>query len=123
MVNTLINILIYLVVSAVVIWIVSNIRLGLTVRGFSSALVAAAVIALVGGMSAWLLGVLGINLTSGLLAAIISVIVAAIVLLISDRFLPGLEVQGFSGAVVAAIAIGIVGWFVTWVLSVIGIIV
>ena len=48
-------------------------------------------------------------------------IVAAVVLLISDKFLPGMEVDGFVGAIIAAIAIGVVGWLVTWLLSVIGI--
>ena len=35
---------------------------------------------------------------------------AAVVLMISDRFLPGLEVEGFSGVAVAAIALAVDCW-------------
>jgi putative membrane protein len=121
MINTLINILVYLVVSAVVIWIVGKLNFGLTVKSFGSALAAAAVIAIVGGLVAWLLGLLGITFGAGLLAAIVALIVAAVVLLVSDKFLPGMEVHGFMGAVVAAVGIGVVGWLVTWLLSLLGI--
>lgn len=122
MIDTLINILVYLVVSAVVIWLVGKMNFGLTVRSFGSALAAAAVIAIIGGLVAWLLGLLGITFGAGLLAAIVALIVAAAVLLISDKFLPGMEVQGFGGAIIAAVGIGVVGWFVTWVLSLLGIV-
>jgi putative membrane protein len=121
MINTLINILVYLVVSAVVIFIVGKLNLGLTVKSFGSALAAAAVIAIVGGLVAWLLGLLGISFGAGLLAAIVALIVAAVVLLVSDKFLPGMEVHGFMGAIVAAVGIGVVGWLVTWLLSLFGI--
>lgn len=121
MIDTLINILVYLVVSAIVIWIVGKLNFGLTVKSFGSALAAAAVIAIVGGLVAWLLGLLGITFGAGLLAAIVALIVAAAVLLVSDKFLPGMEVHGFMGAIVAAVGIGVVGWLVTWLLSLLGI--
>jgi putative membrane protein len=53
----------------------------------------------------------------GFLGAIIGLIVAAVILLISDRFVPGMKVAGFVGAIVAAIAIGVVAWFVNWVVG------
>jgi hypothetical protein len=68
-----------------------------------------------------LLALLGISFGAGLLAAIVALIVAAVVLLISDKFLPGMEVHVFLGALVAAVGIGVVGWLVTWLLSLIGI--
>ena len=69
-----------------------------------------------------MLGLLGITLGgTGLLAAIIALIVAAVVLMISDRFVPGMEVKGFTGAIVAAIGIAVVGWLVSWVLGLLGI--
>ena len=114
--------LIYLVVSAIVIFIVGKMNFGLSVAGFGSALMAAIVIALVGGLVAWLLGFLGISLAGGFWAALINLIVAAVVLMISDKFLPGMEVHGFMGAIVAAISIGVVGWLVTWALSLFGIV-
>ncbi len=37
-------------------------------------------------------------------------IIAAVVLMISDKFVPGMTVKGFTGAIVAAIAIAVVYW-------------
>lgn len=114
--------LIYLVVSAVIIFIVGKMNLGLKVNGFGSAMLAALVIALVAGVIGWLLGLLGIGFGTGLLAAIVNLIVAALVLMISDKFIGGMEVHGFGGAIVAALAIGVVGWLATWLLSLFGIV-
>jgi len=44
-------------------------------------------------------------------------IIAAVVLLISDRLLKGLRVAGFVGALVAAIAIGVVYWVLAWLVG------
>jgi putative membrane protein len=123
MLGTLLNIAVYLIVSAVVIWIVGKLNLGLTVKSFGSAIMAAIVIALIAGLVVWGLGLFGITLTGGWLAAIVNLIVAALVLMIADKFLPGMEVHGFMGALIAALAIGVVGWAVTWVLSLFGIVV
>ena len=114
--------LIYLVVSAIVIFIVGKLNFGLSVAGFGSALMAAIVIALVGGLIAWLLSLFGISLAGGFWAALINLVVAALVLMISDKFLPGMEVHGFGGAIIAALGIGAVGWLVTWLLSLFGIV-
>ncbi len=123
MFGTLLNIAVYLVVSAVVILIVGKMNLGLTVKSFGSAILAAIVIALVAGVVVWGLGFFGITLTGGWLAAIVNLIVAALVLMVADKFLSGLEVHGFMGAIIAALAIGVVGWAVTWALSLFGIVV
>ena len=123
MFGTLLNIAVYLVVSAVVILIVGKMNLGLTVKSFGSAILAAIVIALVAGVVVWGLGFFGITLTGGWLAAIINLIMAALVLMVADKFLSGLEVHGFMGAIIAALAIGVVGWAVTWALSLFGIVV
>jgi putative membrane protein len=95
----------------------------LSVANFTSALIAAVVIALVGAVVNWLLGALGINIGGGLLGTIVYLIVAAIVLMISDRFVSGMTVSGFGGAIIAAIAIAVVYWLVTWLLGLLGIMV
>lgn len=123
MFEALLNIAVYLVVSAIVILIVGKLNLGLTVQSFGSAIMAAVVIALVAGLVVWGLGLFGITLTGGWLAAIVNLIVAALVLMIADKFLPGMGVHGFMGAIIAALAIGVVGWAVTWALSLFGIVV
>ena len=121
MLGTLLGILLALVLAAVVIMIVSRLNLGLTVDGFGPAIIAAAVIAIVGGLIYWLLGVLGITIGGGWLGAIINLIIAAVVLLTAGRMLKGLKVNGFVGALVAAIAIGVVTWVINWFLGLIGI--
>jgi putative membrane protein len=122
MFGTLISILLYWVVAALVIFIVGKLNLGLQVKSFGAALLAALVIALVAGVLGWVFSLFGLTLGTGLLAALINLVVAAIVLIISDKFLSGMEVHGFMGAIVAAIAIGAVGWGVTWLLSLFGIV-
>jgi putative membrane protein len=114
------SIIIGILVNALIIWIVSKLNLGLTVKGYTGAIAAAIVIAIVAWVVAWLLGLVGITIGGGILGAILTLIVAAVVLLLSEKFLPGLEVRGFTGAIVAAIAMAVVGWLVFWVLGLLG---
>lgn len=120
MVGTLVGILLALVAAAVVIYIVGRLNLGMSVDGFMPAIIAAAVIAIVGGIIAWLLGVLNITIGGGWLGALINLIIAAVVLLVSDRFVKGMKVNGFVGAIVAAIAIGVITWIINWLLGLLG---
>ncbi|TAH50697.1 MAG: phage holin family protein [Chloroflexota bacterium] len=118
----ILSIIVYLIAAAIVLLVVSRLNLGLSVAGFMPAIIAAAVIAIVSGIVAWLLGLFGITLGgAGILAAIIAIIVAAVVLMVSDKFVPGMKVAGFSGAIIAAIAIGVVGWILNWLLGLFGI--
>jgi len=116
-VGLLIGVVIGALISGVVIWIVSKLGLGLEVDGFGSAFIAAIIIAVVGGIITWLLDLLGISIAGGWLGAIIHLIIAAVVLMISDRLLKGLRVAGFVGALVAAIAIGVVYWALAWLVG------
>ena len=122
MLATVFNFVVWLIVAALVIWIVARLKLGLTVSGFGAAIIAALVIAVVSAIIMWLLGALGITLGGGLWGTIVALIVAAVVLMISDRFVPGMQVKGFTGAIIAAIAIAVVSWIVFWLLSLIGIV-
>ncbi len=121
MLSTLLSIVIGLVLYAVVIYIVSRLGMGLTVANFTSALIAGAVIAIVSWLVWWLLGAIGIGDGSGLIAAIVNLVVAAVILLIADRFVPGMKVNGFVGALIAAVAIAVVAWLIGWLLGVLGI--
>lgn len=117
----IVSIVISALISGFVIWIVGRLGLGLEVAGFGAAFIAAIVIAVVTGVLVWLLGLFGLSIGGpGLLGAIMGLIVAAIILMISDKFVPGMKVNGFGGALVAAIAIGIVNWLVVWVLGLFG---
>ena len=121
--GAILTFIIALVAAALVLYVVSRLNLGLSVDSFTSAIIAALVIAVIAAVINWLLGLLGINLSTmyGLLGWIINIIVAALVLMFGARFLPGLKVAGFGGAIIAAIAIGVIGWLLNWVLSLLGI--
>lgn len=109
-VGLLIGVVIGALISGLVIWLVSKLGLGLEVDGFGAAFIAAIIIFLVGAIINWILGALNIPMGSGWIGAIVHLIIAAVVLLISDRILKGLRVAGFVGALVAAIAIAAVYW-------------
>jgi putative membrane protein len=118
----IISAVVYFLVAALVIWIVGRMNLGLTVRSYGSAIIAALAIAVIAWLIWWFLGLFGMTMGgSTWWAALINLIVAAVVLLLAGRVLPGLEVKGFTGAIVAAIAIGVVGWLINWVLGLFGI--
>ena len=117
----LIGLIITILIAAVVIWIVSKLNLGLSVDGYGSAIIAAIVIAIVNAIVFWLLGLLGISVGGGFWGVIVLLIIAAVVLLLSDKILPGMKVDGFLGAIIAAIAIAVVSWLLVWLLALIGI--
>lgn len=116
----LVSFIIALLVSALVIFIVGKFNFGLSVDNFGNAVVAAIVIAIVTAVVNWLLGLIGLTIGGGFLGVIVLLVVAAVILMISDRFLPGMKVSGFVGAVIAAIAIAVVSWLVDWVLGLLG---
>lgn len=108
----ILSLIVVILLNALVIWIVGKLGLGLTVAGFVPAIVAAIAISLISWVVLWLLGLLGIQMGGGWWGAIISLIVAAVVLLLAGGLLPGLAVNGFVGALVAAVAIAVVAWLV-----------
>ena len=115
--GVILSAILVVIVAAVVLMIVSRLNLGLSVTGFGAAIIAAIVIAVVGAVIMWLLGLLNITIGGGLLGFIVFLIVAAVVLMISDKFVPGMKVNGFSGAIIAAIAIAVVYWLLTLLLN------
>lgn len=116
----LIGIIVTFLVAALVIYIVSRFNLGLTVKSFGTAFALAVLIAITGGIVGWLFGLFDIDF-NGLIGAIIILIVAAIVLMFSASLLPGVKIYGFGGAILAAIAIGIISGIINWLLGLLGI--
>ncbi|MFO7634371.1 MAG: phage holin family protein [Caldilinea sp.] len=118
MLGTVLGIALAWAFGAVVLMIVGRLGLGLSVDGFVPAFIASAVISIVAGVILWALSFFGISVGGpGLLGAIVNLVVAAVVLLVSDHFVKGMKVNGFVGALVAAIAYGLVVWLIQWVLS------
>ena len=112
--GTILDIVVAAALGGVVLMIVSRLNMGLHVADFKAAFIAAIVIAVVAGVIAWFLGLFSVSLSGALISAIVALIVAAVVLLAAARFVPGLEVKGFGGAIIAAIGIGIVTWIGNW---------
>jgi putative membrane protein len=108
----LLSLIIGVVVSAVVLIIVDRLNMGLSVGGFLNAIIAAVAIALVSWGLMTLLAALNIAVPgpTGLINAIIYLIVAAVVLIIAAKIVPGFVVNGFKGALIAAIAIAVLNW-------------
>lgn len=113
----ILSLIVVILLNALVLWIVGKLGLGMSVAGFAPAIVAAIVIALVSWVVLWLLGALGMNMSGGWWGALVSLIVSAVILMISGSLLPGFAVDGFVGALVAAIAIAIVAWLVNLVVT------
>ena len=84
MVDLLLALILGIIAYALVIWIVGKLGLGMEVSGFGGAIVAAIVIAVITALVMWLLGLLGLAPGGGFLGAIVSLVIAAVVLMISD---------------------------------------
>jgi putative membrane protein len=106
----LITIVVVGTISGFVIWIVGKLKLGLEVDGFKSAFAAALVIAVLASIATWLHSIAGLQDGGGLFGGIIHLVISAIVLMISGKFISGLKVAGFTGALVASLAIGTFYW-------------
>jgi putative membrane protein len=109
-----------IVLAAIVLMIVSRLNIGLKVADFKAAAIAAVVIAVIAGVITWFLGLFSVSLSGDLIGAIVALIVAAVVLLAAAKFVPGLEVKGFGGAIIAAIGIAVVTFLGNWFLGLFG---
>jgi putative membrane protein len=107
-----------MVLGAVILMVISRLNLGLTVESFGAAFIASIVISFIGGIVSWLLTLIGFPFDNlKLIGALLVVVIAAVVLMISDRLLSGLKVNGFSGALIAAVAYGVGVFLINWVIG------
>ena len=109
------------ILGGITIYIVGRLGLGIEVDGFGPAFIAAIVIAAIGFIFSAIGAQLGINTGGGLIGALINLIIAALVLMLAGDLVRGLRVKGFIGALIAALAIGVVSWLVTQVLVALGV--
>ncbi len=102
----LIHLIVVWLVSAFALWLVARIIPGIEVRDFGSAMIAAAVIAIVNAVVGPVLRLFGfplIFLTLGLFLLVIN----AILLMLASLFTPGFRVRGFIPALVGSIVLTI----------------
>lgn len=96
-------------ISALSLWLVAQIIPGIKVKSFGTALIAAAVIAIVN----WTLGIVLkivtlplILLTLGLFLLVVN----ALLLKVAAAFVPGFEVRGFGAAFIGSIVLTVLNW-------------
>ncbi len=105
-IGLVIGIIIAALISGAVLWLVSKMGLGLSVAGFGSAMIA-------GLLIGFLSNVVGALLTvGGPIGAIVNLLIAAGVILVSGKLLKGLTVNGYGGALDAAIAIAVINYLI-----------
>lgn len=101
------------VMSGILIWVVGLFGLGLEVDGLIPAFIAGFAIALIGGVITWLLMRFDLRVSNGFVRFVINALLGAVVLLLCAQILPGLTVNGFLGALVASVAVGIIAWLLS----------
>lgn len=104
MIGLVLGILIASVIAGAVIWLVGKLNVGLTVKNFGWAMLAGLIIGLLSNLITQLIPDIG----SGLAGFVISLVVSAVVILVAGKILKGLSVDGFKGALFAAMAIAII---------------
>lgn len=111
-VGLIVGILIYAVIAGLIIFIVGKLNLGLKVDGFGSAMIAGLFIGIVNGLVDMF-----VPGTTGLIGAVIDLVLAAVVIYVAGAVLKGLVVEGFVGAIVAALAIAVIGYLLAMLLG------
>lgn len=104
----ILNAVVYFLAAAAAIWSLGKLELGLTISSSGSAVVAAIAVTLMTALVMWLVTLLGMPIGDGF-SGLIALVIAAVVLLVSDRLTSGMKVHGILGAVIGALAIGVTG--------------
>jgi putative membrane protein len=109
------RILLNWLVSAVALWLVSQIVPGFHVSGLGSALIAVVVIGLVNATLGLLLKILTLPLTI-LTLGIFWWIINALMLWVASSFVPGFVITSFGSAFIGAIVLALVNMLFHWML-------
>lgn len=104
-------------VSGFIIWVVGKLRLGLEVSGFGPAYLAAIVVGLLNAFANWFWSVIGYSPEGGWAGAVTHLVLTAGFFMAAGSWIKGLRVKGFLGALVAAVAVALVGWLIFWGIS------
>lgn len=111
LIGLVIGILIAAVISGFIIWVVGKLNLGLKVDSFGWAMLAGLIIGVLNGLVGAIIGE-----TSGIIGALISLVISAAVILLAGKMLKGMQVDGFAGALLAAVAIAVITFLLGMVL-------
>ncbi len=116
-VGAIIGIALGTVINGILIFIVGKLKLGMEVSSFGSALLAGLLVAIGAAIASLIWAATGQTPTTGLAGAVINLIVAAAILKAIGNALKGVTVNGWSGALVAAVAIAVISWLISLVLT------
>ena len=111
-VGLIIGILIAAVISGVIIWLVSKLNIGLSVDSFVWAMAAGLFIGML--TNAFNQLVPGMN---EIVTMVIHLLISAGAILLAGKAFKGVNVNGFKGALIAAIAIAVVGFVLALLLA------
>jgi len=101
------NLIIRLLVTAVVAFFLTKVLSGVHIDGFSTALVFAIVLGVLNLIVTPILKILGLPLTI-LTLGLFSLVINALVILIADYFIDGMQVNGFWWAFIFSIALSLI---------------
>lgn len=101
------NLIIRLLVTAVVAFFLTKVLSGVHIDGFSTALVFAIVLGVLNLIVTPILKILGLPLTI-LTLGLFSLVINALVILIADYFIDGMQVDGFWWAFIFSIALSLI---------------
>ncbi len=107
------RLLLHWILSAVAVWIVANLGLGISVTGPKAALIAAAVIGLINATLGLLLKILTFPLTIVTLG-LFWLVINAVMLELAASLVHGFQVRNFFAAFVGAILLSIVSSILQW---------
>jgi putative membrane protein len=111
-VGLIIGILIGAVLSGAIIWLVSKLNIGLTVNSFGWAMLAGLFIGTLTNLFNHLLP--GMN---EVITMVIHLVISAGVILLAGKLFSGVNVKGLKGALIAAVAIAVVGFVLALLLA------
>ena len=111
-IGLVIGILISAIVSGVIIWLVGKLNVGLSVDSFGWAMLAGLFIGAISNLLNRMLP--GMN---EIVTAIVHLVISALVIMLAGKLFSGVKVDGFKGALIAAVAIAVVGFVLAIVLA------
>lgn len=109
----MLRMLLHWIVSALAVWITSQMVPGFVVRGAAAALIAAIVIGLVNATLGVFLKVITFPLTI-LTLGLFWFVINAVMLELASTFVPGFHIQGFASAFVGSIVLSLVNMLLKW---------
>jgi putative membrane protein len=104
--------IIHLLVDAGIVYILAYLMPQVQIRDYKAAIWVALLVGLLNATIGWVFGAFLNIITLGLFAAIVRLFVTAVVIKIADKLVRKFEVKGFLPAIVIAVAIAVVGYFI-----------